>query len=170
MRFIGAFLLVCVSCLAVTAEEALDRAGPVAFLGVVFLDTSTEGDYFGERPEERARVALLERTIRDRLQAEGFMLADLAPIRADLDNTVNPANCYGCEVRMAEKAGARYVVVGMVQKVSNLILSMNLVMRSVPDGAVVRARSADIRSNTDDSWLRGMNYILKTAFFTEGTR
>lgn len=42
---------------------------------------------------------------------------------------------------------------------------MNLVMRDVASGEVVRGRSVDVRSNTDKSWLRGMNYILKTSIF-----
>lgn len=92
---------------------------------------------------------------------------DLAPIAETLENTVNPANCYGCEVRMAKKLGADFVLVGVVQKVSNLILSMNLVMRDVETGKVVKARVVDIRSNTDQSWTRGMNYLLKTTFFKE---
>ena len=68
---------------------------------------------------------------------------------------------------MAKTLGADFVLVGVVQKVSNLILSMNLVMRAVETGKVARARVVDIRSNTDQSWARGMNYILKTAFFKE---
>ncbi|ARE39090.1 hypothetical protein RGUI_0949 [Rhodovulum sp. P5] len=145
----------------------LDRAGPVAFLGIVFLDTSTEGAYFGERPDELARIALLEDAVRDRFAMEGFTLMDLSPIAQQLENTVNPANCYGCEVRMGRKLGATYVLVGEVQKVSNLILSMNLVMREVETGQMVRGQSVDIRSNTDDSWLRGIRYILKNHFFKE---
>lgn len=66
---------------------------------------------------------------------------------------------------MAAKLDAAYVLTGVVQKVSNLIISMNLVMRDVASGEVVRGRSVDVRSNTDKSWLRGMNYILKTSIF-----
>ena len=147
------------------AEETLDQSGPVAFLGLTFIDTSTEGAYNGAREDETARIGLLEEAIKERFTAEGFTFADLAPIAETLENTVDPSNCYGCEVRMAAKTEARYVLVGAVQKVSNLIISMNLVMRNVPGGEIVRARSVDVRSNTDDSWLRGMRYILKTAFF-----
>ena len=148
---------------------ALDRTQGVAFLGIVFLDTSTEGDYFGARPEEAARVGLLESEVRDRFAAEGFTLMDLAPIAEDIDRVASVADCYGCEVRMAEKLGAGYVVVGLVQKVSNLILAMNLVMREVPGGEMVRGQTVDIRANTDDSWLRGIRYILKNHYFREGT-
>lgn len=142
--------------------------GKVAFFGIHFLDTSTEGAYFGERPEERARIGLLETEIRQRFEAEGFTLMDLAPIAEDLDRVVNPAKCYGCDVRMAQKLGADYVLVGEVQKVSNLILAMNLVLRDAGDGTMLRGQVVDIRANTDDSWLRGMRYILKNNIFKGG--
>jgi len=156
--------------LILTVASAAAEFGPgskVAFLGLVFIDTSTEGAYNGRRADEAARLTILEQLVEDRFRKEGMVVMDLAPIAETLDNTANPANCYGCEVRMAQKLGADFVLVGVVQKVSNLILSMNLVMREVATGQVVRARVVDIRSNTDKSWIRGMNYILKTAFFKE---
>ncbi|MGV8989576.1 MAG: DUF3280 domain-containing protein [Cypionkella sp.] len=137
----------------------------VAFLGLTFIDTSTEGAYNGPRADQTARIPLLENEVRARFVQEGFTLLSNDPIAAELSNTVNPADCYGCEVRMAAKLGADYVLVGEVQKVSNLILSMNLVMRDVRTGVMVRGLSVDIRSNTDETWLRGMRYILKNHFF-----
>ena len=148
-----------------SAQMLLDRGLKVAFFGITFLDTSTEGAYFGEKPAERARIGLLEDLVRARFIDEGFQFADLAPVREELERTVNPAKCYGCDLRMGKKLGAGYVLVGEVQKVSNLILSMNLVMRAVDSGEMVRGLSVDIRSNTDDSWSRGMRYILKNNFF-----
>jgi len=147
------------------AAQELKSNGTVAFLGLTFIDTSTEGAYNGSREDESARLQLVEAEIRERFAAEGFTLLDLAPIAEELDNTVNPANCYGCELRMAAKLDADYVLVGVVQKVSNLIISMNMVMRDVKTEAVVRGQSVDVRSNTDDSWLRGMRYIMKNTFF-----
>ncbi len=147
---------------------AADRIAPtdkVAFLGIIFLDTSAQGAIAGESPEETARIALLEDAVRERFVEEGFGFMDLGPIAEDLDRIANPAKCYGCDVRMGEKLGAEYIVVGEVQKVSNLILSMNLVMRSVETGQMVRGQVVDIRSNTDASWLRGIRYILKNNFF-----
>ena len=162
-RIIGIVLL-CSFALPAAAQD-LNRDGTVAFLGLTFIDTSTEGAYNGVRPDEVARLALVEEAIRERFSSEGFALLDLTPISEELAKTTNPSNCYGCELRMAEKLDADYVLVGVVQKVSNLIISMNLVMRDVDSEAVVRGRAVDVRSNTDDSWLRGMNYILKNTFF-----
>ncbi|WP_417211242.1 DUF3280 domain-containing protein [Antarctobacter sp.] len=137
----------------------------VAFLGITLLDSSLQTAELGQNPAERTRLQLIEDLVAERFTAEGYTLLDLAPVQADLDRVVNPAKCYGCDARMAKKLGADFVLVGEVQKVSNLILTMNLQLRDPETGQTVKGRVVDIRSNTDDSWLRGMRYILKTAFF-----
>jgi hypothetical protein len=48
-----------------------------------------------------------------------------------------------------------------VQKVSNLILNINLEVRDVADGHVLRAGSVDIRGNTDETWARGLAWLLR---------
>jgi hypothetical protein len=69
--------------------------------------------------------------------------------------------CNGCDVDLARKAGARISVTGWVQKVSNLILNINIVARDVDTGEVISAGSVDIRGNTDQSWSRGLAYLLR---------
>ncbi len=149
------------------ALDEIEPGAKVAFLGMHFIDTSTEGAINGVREDETARLALLEDSVRERMGAEGFELLDLAPVSEELDRTLNPANCNGCDLRMAERLGADYSLVGEVQKVSNLILSMNLALRDVETGDLVRMLAVDIRGNTDDAWLRGGRYILNNHFFAE---
>ena len=48
-----------------------------------------------------------------------------------------------------------------MQKVSNLILNLNLQVRDVAGGAIVAAGTVDIRGNTDKSWRRGVLYLLE---------
>jgi len=45
--------------------------------------------------------------------------------------------------------------------VSNLILNINVVARDVTTGRVIGAGSVDIRGNTDESWSRGLSYLLR---------
>lgn len=142
-------------------------AGKVAFFGITYLDTSLQSEAFGRDPAEVARIKLLEELVRQTFTEQGYDLLDLAPIQAELDTVVNPAKCYGCDARMATKLGADYALVGEVQKVSNLILSMNLQLRDAASGETMKGRVVDIRSNTDESWLRGMRYILKNAIFKD---
>lgn len=138
-----------------------------AFFGVIYLDTSVEGEIGGPRADETARVSRVNQLLADALVAHGLTLLDLAPVAEELDRVVNPAKCYGCELRMATELGARYSIVSEVQKVSNLIQSMNVVIRDVETGATVRAKAVDLRGNTDDAWDRAMRYILKNGIFTE---
>ena len=139
----------------------------VAFFGITFLDSSLQTAELGQDPDEIARIAMLEEMVRDRFTEEGYELLDLAPVAEDLDRIVNPAKCYGCDTRMATDLGADFSLVGEVQKVSNLILAMNLQLRDAATGDLVRGGVVDIRSNTDESWQRGMRYILKNRIFRE---
>ncbi len=56
---------------------------------------------------------------------------------------------------------------GWVQKVSNLILNINLVIEDAQTGKVLRADSVDIRSNTDNSWSRGLRFLLNERLFRD---
>jgi len=146
---------------------ALEKGADLAVLNLTFVDLSTEGAYNGARDDEKDRLRLLETALRERLTDEGFTVLSNGPIAEKLDTIKNPARCNNCELKLAHQLGARYVVVGEVRKISNLILSISLLMRDVETGAMVRALAVDIRSNTDKSWLRGLNYILKNHFFKQ---
>ena len=63
--------------------------------------------------------------------------------------------------RLARDLGAALSLTGTVQKVSNLILNINMVVRDVATGKVVAAGSADIRSNSDASWFKGVDWLLR---------
>ena len=71
------------------------------------------------------------------------------------------------DTRIAAEMGARYAISGEVQKVSNLILSVNLHVRDAATGATVRAGAVHIRGNTDDSFRRGYSYLLRNLIFRE---
>ncbi|KNX41638.1 hypothetical protein ROTO_18380 [Roseovarius tolerans] len=147
--------------------SAATAGDKVAFFGLTLLDESLQSQMQGEDPAQVARIAMLEEIVRDRFLAEGYELLDITPVQADLDRIVNPAKCYGCDTRMATDLGADFSLVGEVQKVSNLILAMNLQLRDAATGDLVRGGVVDIRSNTDESWQRGMRYILKNRIFRE---
>lgn len=157
MRLILIFLL-----LTASTARAAER---VAFFGLTLLDSSLQTSVAGDDPAARARLAMLEEIVAARFKQEGFVLVDLEPARAKIERRVNMAKCYGCDTRIAAELGADYALVGEVQKVSNLILTMNLQMRSARTGEMVRGGVVDIRGNTDESWTRGMRYILKNRIF-----
>ncbi|GFE52282.1 hypothetical protein So717_40350 [Roseobacter cerasinus] len=156
--------LILLALFAATAVHAEER---VAFFGLTLLDTSLQSSAAGDSAAELARLTGLERMVAERFAAEGYTLIDVEPARKEIDRVVNLAKCYGCDTRIAAGLGAEYSLVGEVQKVSDLILAINLQLRDAESGEMVKGGVVDIRGNTDESWQRGMRYILKNRFFTE---
>lgn len=154
--------LIILALLAATGAQAQEK---VAFFGLTLLDTSLQMKTSDTNPDELARIATLEAMVADRFTQEGYVLVDIEPARDQIDRVANVAKCYGCDTRIAADLGADYALVGEVQKVSDLILAMNLQLRDADTGEMVKGGVVDIRGNTDDSWQRGMRYILKNRFF-----
>ncbi|MBS7539458.1 DUF3280 domain-containing protein [Ancylobacter lacus] len=158
------------SALALAAALVLPAlfAGPagagaatrVAVFDFEMLDTS--GDHTPSTVDaQNQRLGLITTEMRQRLAAAGYDVVDLAPQKAAIERESPFRNCNSCELPIARAAGADIEVVGLVQKVSNLILNINFQLRDVATGKVLRAGSADIRNNTDESWVRGVSYLVR---------
>jgi hypothetical protein len=74
--------------------------------------------------------------------------------------------CGGCEIDYGRKLGSDLSAWVVVQKVSNLILNINLYIADVKTQKLMLVQSVDIRGNTDQSWARGMNYLIKRHVLT----
>lgn len=157
-------LAILLLALAAAPAQASEK---VAFFGIFMLDSSLQTMTLGGNPDEARRLDLMERMVADRFRDEGYDLVDLAPVGTELDRVVNPAKCYGCDTRMAQKLGADYALVGEVQKVSDLILTVNLQLRDAITGETVRGGVVDMRGSTDETWERAMRYLLKNRIFRE---
>lgn len=44
---------------------------------------------------------------------------------------------------------------------SNLILNINIQIEDAASGAVLLNKSVDLRGNTDESWRRGISYMVR---------
>ncbi len=110
---------------------------------------------------EFARLAMLRRELKAALLKSGrYRLVSIAPIRAALAQQPDIQDCNGCELPLARKLGADLVAVGIVQKVSDLILNINLVIEDARTGRIIKSGSADIRGNTTAMWRRGLAFLL----------
>jgi hypothetical protein len=128
------------------------------------IDTSLEGATNGPRADETARLARLGDQLRALVTSSGKLeVVDIAPVRAEAHQT-NLQACGGCDADLARKLGAELAITGTVQKVSNLILNINLYARVVATKQPLVAMSVDIRGNTDQSWSRGLEYLVRTRF------
>ncbi|PPQ37793.1 Protein of unknown function [Rhodoblastus acidophilus] len=149
-------VLVCLLALAAFAIPA--HAAPAAVFPAVFINSSPQPT----SPEETERVKRMDAALAKALAESGaFQPVDLAPVAADLAGVRDIHDCNGCEVDLAKKLGARYAVVAWTQKVSSLILNLNVRIADVETGQAVKAGSVDIRGDTDEAWRRGLAYLLK---------
>jgi hypothetical protein len=125
------------------------------------LDTSLQGEVNGPRADEQRRLKEVTEQLRKALAESGrFVVLDIAPVDAAA-HASNLQACGGCDVEFARRLGADLAVTGLVQKVSALILNMNIYLRDAHTGQLITAMSADFRSNTDESWSRTLSYLLR---------
>jgi hypothetical protein len=134
----------------------------VAVFDFELVDTSLEGELRGASPEELDRLDMVGELVRERLAASGaYRVVDTAPAADAVARAGRLRTCNGCELRIAADLGAELALIGWVQKVSNLILNVNVAMRDVATGRLVGGGSVDIRGNTDESWSRGAAYLVR---------
>ena len=126
------------------------------------IDTSLEGEVKGINQAESQRLVMISDLLRAKLMESGrYEIADLAPMKDRIADAGYLHSCNGCEIKIAGDAEADLAVTGVVQKVSNLILNINVYIRDVKSGQLVRSASADIRGNTDRSWSHGVSWLAR---------
>jgi hypothetical protein len=125
------------------------------------LDTSLQGEVDGPQVDEQRRLKDVTEQLRKALAGAGkFVVLDIAPVHAAAHGS-NLQACGGCDVKYAQQLGADLAITGVVQKVSNLILNMNIYLRDAHTGRLIASMSADFRGNTDESWSRAASYLLR---------
>ena len=112
---------------------------------------------------DKARLPRLSDMLRQELSDSGKY--EIVPITDKVKQEVAKAaplrDCGGCAVDFAKELGADTAVTGQIQKVSDLILNINLYFRKVDSEAPETATSVDIRGDNDDSFNHGVKYIVK---------
>ncbi len=154
MRILAAITLLYSSLAANAAEPP-----SVAFAGFNIINTSLEPT----SDAERARLTMIETELRGLLDKTGrYRLVSLPPdAAADARTHPDVSSCGGCQFKWGRAAGTELVMWGTVQKVSNLILNINLYIDEVGTGRKVLGTSVDIRGNTDESWRHGIRYLVE---------
>ncbi|CAG4891978.1 hypothetical protein R54767_01236 [Paraburkholderia gardini] len=159
--------LICV-CVAMPPVESLAQPASaretIAIPDCTLIDDNAAYNDADVTRVQQLRVTMISSQLRDALRERGlYRVADNAPaaaLIASLQSMQNLNACNGCEREVGRRLNAGRVGLCWVQKVSNLILNINLRIEDVASGATVFQRSVDIRGNTDLSWQRGVNALV----------
>jgi uncharacterized protein DUF2380 len=136
---------------------------------IVVLDFELIDDTQDNNPEtltaQQKRLTLISEQLKKELNDAGlFRVLDNAPAKdyiAELKAGQELRTCNGCELDIGKRLGADLVLTAWVQKVSNLILNINIEIKKVASGQTLLNKSVDIRGNTDQSWSRGISYMVR---------
>lgn len=154
---VGTRLLAAAVLLAATTARLAAAPPSIAVLDFQMINSTI----LPESAAEQARLAALGEQLRAALDKSGrYRVVSVAPIRAALAHDPLVPDCNGCEIPLAQQLGADLVAVDYVQKVSDLILNINVIIKDVASGKTVGGGSVDIRGNTDESWRRGLDFLL----------
>jgi Protein of unknown function (DUF2380) len=143
-----------------------DPVRVVALLNAQFLND--HADLEPTTNAERVRLASIESLFKANLEASGrYKFVSIpADEAAKMASGPQIGACGGCEFDYGKQLGADYAAWIVVQKVSDLILNINVYMADVAAGKLVFVHSVDIRGNTDESWTRGITYLVKNYLLT----
>jgi Protein of unknown function (DUF2380) len=143
------------------ADAPAERAKSVALLNVQFVNDHE--DLEPTTAAERARLGLIASLFKAKLEASGRYTFVSIPADAAARISAGPevGACGGCEFGYGKELGADNVAWIVVQKVSDLILNINVYMADVAARKLAFVHSVDIRGDTDESWSHGITYLVK---------
>ena len=160
-RLAAAAVLVWLGSIDCNAEQGLPS--------IAVLDFGLIDDTQDNNPEtlaaQQKRLTLISEQLRKEFNDAGlYRVLDNAPAAdyiAELKAGRELHACNGCELDIGKRLGADLVLTAWVQKVSNLILNINIEIKRVASGQTILNKSVDIRGNTDQSWSRGISYMVR---------
>jgi hypothetical protein len=165
LRRCSLFLLVVIALFPLASLSSIQArseapAECIAVFDFELLDSSLEGEIKGSNPTEQQRLGLLTTGLRQWLAEGGrHQVCDMSPVAAEA-KAANLSYC-GCIQRLTQAVNGKLAIVGAVHKVSNLILNIGVDVFDAGTGKLVVQLNADIRSNSDNSWLRGLNWLIE---------
>lgn len=126
----------------------------------------TEMDFFmqpaGPSPAEQERLKKANAELAKLVAADGrYELVDTAPFSEEIENKRPIYECNGCEVHIGEKAKADYLMVCVLNKISETHLSLTVSLVDVARKGVVDNSSVLIQGNTDDAWMHGVRWLAR---------
>jgi hypothetical protein len=116
----------------------------------------------GPTEADIARLGPISDLLRGLLKNSGrYEIVSTSPVKDEIAKGAELRRCGGCAEDYARTLGADVAITGEIQKVSNLILNINLYVKDLRSDAAEKAYSVDIRGDNDASFEHGVKYLVK---------
>ena len=154
----------CIGMPAIAAEADLRAPKSAAVLDFELINEMRDYENEETQAAQQRRLILISDALRQEFdQRRMYRTVDndaAAKLIADQKSRQDLRNCNGCELDIGRALGTDVVILCWVQKVSNLILNINIEVKDVASGKTLYTKSVDLRGNSDKSWLRGIRYMV----------
>ena len=138
-------------------ERAQDKPPVFAVAGIEYIDTS--GEVIDQSADHLRRLREFEASLRTDLAAGGKMRS------ADLDCPPNACSVGDLDASQllgkAQAAGANFLLIGSVQKMSTLVQWAKFDIIDVKARKVVFDRLVTFRGDSDEAWRRAEAFIVR---------
>ena len=150
------------------ARAQTAEAKPMGLRSVVVLDFELVDDQNNPLTKAAQVVRLRNATLqlrRELTERQLYLVVDQSPSQGLQDGLRAQQEflyrCDDCAEQVGKLLGADLVVTPWVQKVSELILNLNIQIYDVKADKVVFSKSVDMRGNEDQSWSRAVHYMVR---------
>jgi len=166
----AALMIVAAFLTGLPSARAETQAPSLALLDVRFLNDNK--GYEPTTDAERRRLAAMAKQFASAVSRSGKyeMKPVTDAVRAEVASGQPIGSCGGCEASYGKELKVDRVAWLTVQKVSNLILNMNLYVADPATDKLTFLKSVDIRGNTDESWSRSLKYLLDNYFLAPSSK
>jgi hypothetical protein len=145
---------------------AAAASSPAAVFGIELAEPGTIGPR-PVKPEDARRLGLASEALRREVAGRGLVPVDLASQAAAIRRDAPFYKCEGCAEKIAQAAGAAYVVYGYVQRSAPQVLNLTITITEAGSGKVLRGGQVVIQGDTDETWLHGVRALVKNRLFAE---
>ena len=162
----GVAALGCAAALSGLSGTARAESGAPRSLAVVDFELVDEQNNPATKAAQEVRLRDATRQLQRELAERGlYRIVDPTPSQ-DLQHKLRSQQeflyrCDDCAEQIGRLLDVDLVMVTWVQKVSELILNLNVQIYDVNARKVVFTKSVDMRGNTDESWTRAVHYLVR---------
>lgn len=166
--WLNAASAVVLSATGVTVRAQTNSAMPSSLRSLAVVDFELVDDQNNPLTKAAQEARLRNATLQlqqELAQRQLYRMVDPAPSQ-ELQSKLRLQQeflyrCDDCAEQVGRLLGVDLVMVTWVQKVSELILNLNVQIYDVKGQKVVFTKSVDMRGNNDESWVRGVRYLVR---------
>lgn len=159
MRLLGACVIVLCAASPIRAESTPIK---IAMFDFELDDFSGGAGIAGDPAADLKHLDEVTSVARGLIAASGrYRLVDVAHAEGDgvKDRTLH--QCHGCEAAIAQKLGADQSFLGVVTRITRTDYVVSFQIRDAHTGAIVLAKTSDLRIGADYSWSRGAAALIR---------